>query len=710
MSDTLYDPFSAAAAGGAPNGLPSTRPGLFGVSPSQWESVAQLGAGMIQGANQRTGSGHLANGTGPAGGIMGAVQGYYGDVQNQAKLRSQLAQEGAQTQGLNLSNQAAASGLGLTKARNALSQKIMSDPNFMQQLQGMMSGGGGQDFGAAPPPGGVLGGGGVAGGPLAGGGGDIAPLVQKIHQNESGGSMAPGIMGDGGKAFGPMQVHQGALDDVNRANGTSYTLPQLAAQPEIGKWVGQQYLQQQVSRFGPRAGAAAYNAGPGSVQNAIRSGQPLPAQDYLSKAGLGQSGQLGPVDPQSALAMSQRMMAQANQLEVYKSLGLPIPGDPAVLRQQAQKYLDLATAGPKAGAAKAAEAGVELATGGQIAGAKKQAEADVDLRTSGAIQREKEMNSNVQFRSGDMQRIVAGQNPDGSPKYDWIKNPQLEKTFGPDGQPIYSHVSPALPNAPPGTPGTSEPVMGPGNQPVSAGVAPQIQHARNKAYEDFQGKDTDSYLAAQNTHGWLEQMSHAADTLNAGGGFLQTGPSAPERLSFANTVNDALRVAGLPQFFDANQIASWEELKKATTTAGFELSSHYEGHARQAASTIENATSAVPAATNSPVGFHTVLAGIREAAQSAVDMHEYKQQVYNSNGDLTRSEVDFYKQNSPQQYARRAISTVNPYQIQDEKDFARFLPGTYVTLPNGKLTQVPMRDGAPPIPSYLSGPAPQTDH
>lgn len=686
MSDTLYDPFSAAA-----NGLPSQKPGMLGVSPSTWESIAQLGAGAIQGANQRTGSGHLANGTGLAGGIMGAVQGYYGDVQNQAKLRSAFAQQSAQTQGMNIGNEAAASGLGLTKARNALSQHIMSDPNFLRQLQGMMNGGGGADYGAgdygaAPPPGGVVGSGGVTGGPLAQNGGGIAPIAQAVHRNESGGSMAPGIWGDGGQAAGPMQVHQAALDDVNRANGTNYTLPQLSENPQIGKWVGDQYLQQQVSRFGPRVGMAAYNAGPGSVQNAIRAGQPLPAQGYLAKAGLADSGQLGPVDPQSALAQSQRFMQQANQLEVYKSLGLPIPGDPAVLRQQAQKYLDLATAGPKAGAEASAKAGVDLAT-------------------VGPIERQKSMNANVDLRPGGMARVV---NP-GTGQTEWLKNPQIEKTIDPaTGQPVFSHISPAMPGSPPGTPGTSDPVMGPGGQPAAAGVAPQIQHARNKAYEDFQGKDTDSYLAAQNTHGWLEQMSHAADTLNAGGGFLQTGPSAPERLSFANNVNDALRVAGLPQIFDANKIASWEELKKATTTAGFELSSHYEGHARQAASTIENATSAVPAAANTPVGFHTVLSGIREAAQSAVDMHEYKQQIYNAGGDLTRAEVDFYKQNSPQQYARRAISTVNPYTVKSPEEFSRYLPGTYVTLPNGKLTQVPMRAGAPPIPEYLRGPAPQT--
>lgn len=695
MSDTVSDPFSMAAGIGQPQ-LPSQQPGMFGVSPSTWESIAQLGAGAIQGANQRTAGGQLANGTGIAGGVAGAVQGYYGDVQNQAKLRSALASQGASTQGQNIGNQAALSNLRLTRARNAFSQSILEDPAFRQQLQSAM--------GVGAPQGGVLGVGGVAGGPLTAGGGPMAQVEPAVHRLESGGSMAPGITGDGGKAAGPMQVHQAALDDVNRANGTQYTLPMLAQNPQLGKWAGDQYLQQQMARFGSRAGMAAYNAGPGSVQNAIRSGGSVQGLSPSYQQALGSSGQLGPVDPQGALAQSQRLMSQANQLEVYKSLGLPIPGDPAALRDQAKTYLDLATAGPKAGAAASADAGVKLATGGQIASNEANAKNASDFAYAGPTAAAKSANSNVDIRPGGMAGLV-----DAQGNRTFMKNPQLERTTDALGNPGFAHVSPALPGAPAGTPGTADPVLGPDGKPFVAGVPKNVQEARDKAYEDFQGKDTDSYLAAQNTHQWLEQMNHAADTLNSGGGFVQTGPNAPKRLSFVSTANDAARMLGLGDAFgDANKIASWEELKKATTTAGFELSSHYEGHARQAASTIENATSAVPSATNSPLGFKMVSAGIQEAAQSAIDLHEYKQQIYNEGGDLTKAEVAFYQQNRPEQYARRAISTITPYSIQKPSDFDRYLPGTYVSLPNGKLTQVPMRQGAPPIPQYLTGPQPQT--
>jgi len=254
-----------------------------------------------------------------------------------------------------------------------------------------------------------------------------------------------------------------------------------------------------------------------------------------------------------------------------------------------------------------------------------------------------------------------------------------------------------MPGSPPGTPGESTPVLGGNGQTANKEHNANVQAARTRAYEDFTGKDTDGYIAAQNTQQWLEQMGHAADTLNQAGGLLGTGPTSPARIAFANNVNDVLRTAGLPTVFDQDAIAQWEELKKATTTAGFELSSHYEGHARQAATTIMNATSAVPSATNTPAGFAAVSAGIREASQQAIDLHNFKQTVYNNNGDLNQAEVDFYKSNPAQMYARRAISVVKPYAITDDKQLQRYLPGTFVNY-NGRIMQVPERDGAAPIP------------
>lgn len=120
-------------------------------------------------------------------------------------------------------------------------------------------------------------------------------LINAVHQLESGGRMVPGIRGDGGQAAGPMQVHPAALADVNKARGTAYTHEQLAADPAIGKQVGDAYLGMQREAFGRDDYAmGAFNAGPGAMRRAISTGQgvaglPASAQDYVRR-GMGMLG------------------------------------------------------------------------------------------------------------------------------------------------------------------------------------------------------------------------------------------------------------------------------------------------------------------------------------------------------------------------------------------------------------------------------------
>lgn len=130
----------------------------------------------------------------------------------------------------------------------------------------------------------------VAGQPAQGG-------ASPIHMAESGGSMQPGIYGDGGAAAGPMQVHQAALADVNQRLGTNYTHPQLAADPAVGKQVGDEYHKMLLEQFGgdEAKAAAAYNAGPGRVTAAVQAygpdwmkGIPQSAQAYVAKVTGGQ--------------------------------------------------------------------------------------------------------------------------------------------------------------------------------------------------------------------------------------------------------------------------------------------------------------------------------------------------------------------------------------------------------------------------------------
>ena len=390
--------------------------------------------------------------------------------------------------------------------------------------------------------------------------------------------------------------------------------------------------------------------------------------------------------PGAALRTSLWYDSKANRIELARQLHLPVAGDPQMIRQTAQAWLALSQAGPKA----LAEA---------------RAKAQVELQTAGPIQAAKSAYSNVEFRPGGMARII-----DANGNATLVKNPELREVVDANGSKTYVHINPASPYDAPGTPGQAAPVLSSNGTPAVAAIAPQQQLARDKATEEFVGKDQDSYVAAQNTQAWISQITNAADTMAKAGPAYMTGDFAPQRLSAMSHVNDIARSLGITPPFDQGAVASWEEMKKATTTAGFELASHYEGHARQAAQTITNATSAVPAEKNSPEGLALVSAGIREAAQSAMDVHEYKQSIYNRSqgAGLESAETDFYRAHPAYQYANRAISTVHPFAIISPEEFSRFLPGTFVTVPKvdpatgkPKVVQVPERPGAPPIPAYL---------
>lgn len=134
----------------------------------------------------------------------------------------------------------------------------------------------------------------------------VAGQPSGIHMAESGGSMQPGIYGDGGAAAGPMQVHAGALADVNKRLGTNYTHAQLASDPVVGKAVGDEYYKIQMENFGdPAKAAAAYNAGPGRVAAAVQAygpdwqkGIPDATRAYVAKVtGAGQPAPGAPAAP-----------------------------------------------------------------------------------------------------------------------------------------------------------------------------------------------------------------------------------------------------------------------------------------------------------------------------------------------------------------------------------------------------------------------------
>lgn len=170
-------------------------------------------------------------------------------------------------------------------------------------------------------------------------------LPGAVHQLESSGAMTPGITGDGGAAAGPMQVHQAALTDVNRAQGTNYTMDQITADPVLGKKVGDAYLGLQQQRFPgrPDLALAAYNAGPTATANVEASGQgvaglPAAAQSYVQR-GLQMAGAdqptTGAAQPQGAGLDNSHVRTTMDQMRAVELWAARNPYNAAV--QEAAK-------------------------------------------------------------------------------------------------------------------------------------------------------------------------------------------------------------------------------------------------------------------------------------------------------------------------------------------------------------------------------------
>jgi hypothetical protein len=747
------DPFDLSTAD--PNS-----PGLLGQPVSFWQNLARFGGNLAAGANARTAGGFLANGTGLAG-PLGAAIGTTMEEGNKAALqRSQLNLQGAeaartragipligaqtshtlaqlplinaqtqqtlagipltqaqvgQTQaqtgligseatGKNIANTLASFGIAPAQAQAEIRRRALTEPGFLEKFIDQLQGGGGvtggpsvgpQSQNAVPPDQrGAL----VA---QAVGGTPVPPaILHGLIDYETGGTWDPTKVNQSSGAAGlpqalastaaspgfntpPIDIHKappdqqakwaaqylagrgqavGVKDWSDPAQVTQALIGYHGPQKDANGIDGQMYAQQVLRRAATFGGAGPRAPAPGSYQVAQAgplqtSGPTPPPQQQPGSYTPAQAAQMGQQFLQDAAQINRR--ADARMMGTGLT-GIPM-GDPAAMRTDAQqtraKGLDLLGAGPL----EAAKAG----------------------------------NSNIDARPGAILRFTG---PNGQ---EWYKAPIVEQVVDSSGATHPMHVTPPMPGEPEGTQGTATPIVGPNGIPITTHLPPNLQGARTKAYEDFAGRDADSYVSSKNTQGILTQMNEAADVLNKNPGFLSTGPLSPLRLGFASRVNDIMRTAGLPAVFDPNTVGMWEELTKQTRTAGFELASHYEGHARQAASTILNATSAVPAELNSPVGFYKVSHGINEIAQQNTDAHEYLQSVYDNNGDLSKANTDFYTKFPGQMYARRAISAAAPYPIKKEADSLRYLPGTYIKLPNGKISQVPEREGAPPIPDYI---------
>lgn len=187
-------------------------------------------------------------------------------------------------------------------------------------------------------------------------------LVRRVMRTESGGN--PKALSSKG-AIGPMQLMPGTAKDLN-------VDPWDPAQNIDG---GTRYLAQQVKRFGPEGGLAAYNGGPGRFEKVGRdiSRMPRESQDYVGKvmgstsipgnASPGQGGydsedptavyqwlmRNSPSTPVQQLSPEQQEMMLANRRQrasmLPMSIGATLSGDKRMNALGSMMYRDASSAG-----------------------------------------------------------------------------------------------------------------------------------------------------------------------------------------------------------------------------------------------------------------------------------------------------------------------------------------------------------------------------
>lgn len=91
-------------------------------------------------------------------------------------------------------------------------------------------------------------------------------------------------------AVGPAQVMPGTAPEAARLAGLKWDEKRYRTDPEYNKALGEAYFKEQLRTFGdPDLAAAAYNAGPGAVEKALKKGGdwlshlPAETQDYVAK-------------------------------------------------------------------------------------------------------------------------------------------------------------------------------------------------------------------------------------------------------------------------------------------------------------------------------------------------------------------------------------------------------------------------------------------
>lgn len=238
-----------------------------------------------------------------------------------------------------------------------------------------------------------------------------------------------------------------------------------------------------------------------------------------------------------------------------------------------------------------------------------------------------------------------------------------------------------------------------GNMPMGEGTpfmtqAPPGQEEIVKQLANNYGDEgKKAYQSAISGLGSMEFIDRDINQLGPTG-FQSMGEGADARNQLVKDMNSIAGAAGITAPFDPNKIASWEDFRKETTLLGMKGLASIFGGSREAASIITTSIHAVPNTENSFVGAKLLTNSFKEAFQREVDLRNFETNwVQSHGGNLTGAQESFNQAFPTQAYSWRAISKIQPYAVKTPSDMQRFLPGTYIKMPDGTTRVVPGTPG-----------------
>lgn len=199
-----------------------------------------------------------------------------------------------------------------------------------------------------------------------------------------------------------------------------------------------------------------------------------------------------------------------------------------------------------------------------------------------------------------------------------------------------------------------------GGYAVPPAMSPATYQSETELGKEFGTKGGEQYQKAMQSLQSLYTMNADADKLAQTGGFTSPGAGADFRNNLAKNVNTVAGLLGQQPPFDPNAVASWESLTKNTKLMGMQVVSSMFGAQREAATIVNGATSAVPNAENTYLGFRLVSSGIEQSVARGMDLHAFVAQKLAANQPVSNAEVEFNQTHPVGVYTMRAIANAVP--------------------------------------------------